>query len=118
MEGKLERLVCTAWCIWKNRNAAKFEGKCKQARRIVTEANASVEEFSEYFGALRQPAPPRTGRWAPPSDGWYKVNVDRVMFKESGSCGIWIVIIKQKGRTYGSDEQEDGSTAGSIGSGR
>ena len=24
-----ERLACTAWCIWKNRNVAKFEGKVK-----------------------------------------------------------------------------------------
>ena len=24
-----ERFACTAWCIWKNRNVAKFEGKVK-----------------------------------------------------------------------------------------
>lgn len=46
-EGELECLACTVWCIWKNRNVAKIEGKCKQARRIVTEANALVEEFNE-----------------------------------------------------------------------
>ena len=40
----------------------KIEGKCKEARRIVTEANALVEEFREQFGALKQPAPPRTER--------------------------------------------------------
>ena len=40
----------------------KIEGKCKEARRIVTKANALVEEFREQFGALKQPAPPRTER--------------------------------------------------------
>ena len=29
-EGELERLTCIAWCIWKNRNAVKFEGRCKE----------------------------------------------------------------------------------------
>ena len=45
-------MTCTVWCIWKNKNAAKFEGKCKEVRRIVMEANASVEEFSEQLGAF------------------------------------------------------------------
>ena len=42
-EGELERLACITWCIWKNRNEVKFEGRCKEARRIVTEANAFME---------------------------------------------------------------------------
>ena len=56
-EGELECLACIVWCIWKNRNVAKFEGRCKEARRIVTEANALVEEFSEHLDAPKQPAP-------------------------------------------------------------
>ena len=47
----MERLVCIAWCIWKNRNAAKFEGKTKQVKVIVFEANALVEEFKEQVNA-------------------------------------------------------------------
>ena len=100
-EGELERLTCTAWCIWKNKNATKFEGKCKEARRIVTKANASVEEFSGQLGAPKQPAPPRIGRWTPPSEGWYKVNVDRAVFKGLGSCGIGIVIRNKRGEIMG-----------------
>lgn len=52
-EIELERLACTAWCVWKNRNVAKFEGKCKQVKEIVSEANAVVEEFKELNAALR-----------------------------------------------------------------
>lgn len=67
----------------------------------MTEANALVEEFSEKFDAPKQPAPPRTARWTPPYDGWYKVNVDRAVFKESGSCGIGIVIRNERGEIMG-----------------
>ena len=94
-------MTCTVWCIWKNRNAAKFEGKCKEVTRIVTEANASVEEFSEQLGAQKQPALSRIGRWTPPSEGWYKVNMDRVVFKGLGSCGIGIVIRNERGEIMG-----------------
>ena len=52
-EIELERLACTTWCIWKNRNAAKFEGKTKQVKVIVSEANALVVEFKEQFDAPR-----------------------------------------------------------------
>ncbi|KAL0001855.1 hypothetical protein SO802_015636 [Lithocarpus litseifolius] len=97
----LERLACTAWCIWKNRNAAKFEGKTKQAKVIVAEANALVEEFKEQVNAPRQNAPPRTGGWTPPCEGWYKVNVYGTMFKETGCCGIGIVIRNERGLIIG-----------------
>ena len=40
-----EWLACIAWCIWKNRNAAKFEGKFKQAKDVASEALALVDEF-------------------------------------------------------------------------
>ena len=37
----------------------------------------------------------------PPSEGWYKVNVDGAGFKESGSCGIRIVIRNKRGQIMG-----------------
>ena len=80
------------WCIWNNRNAAKFEGKTKQAKEIVSKANALVEDFKEQLEALRQRAPLRRVGWTPPPKGWYKVNVDDAVFKESGSYGIGIII--------------------------
>ena len=100
-EGVLERLACTVWCIWKNKNVAKFEGKCKDARKIMTEATALVKEFSEQVGAPKLPSPSRTAIWTPPSDGWYKVNVDGVVFNELGSCGIGIVIRNDRGEIMG-----------------
>ena len=93
--------MCIAWCIWKNRNAAKFEGKTKQVKVIVFEANALVEEFKEQVDAPRQSTPPRTIGWTPPGEGWYKVNIDGAVFKESGSCGIGIVIRNKRGQIMG-----------------
>ena len=96
-----ERLACTAWCIWKNRNAAKFEGKIKQAKEIAFEAHALVEEFKGQLEVQRQRAPPRTVGWTPPRKGWYKVNVDGAVFEESGSCGIGVVIREERGLLMG-----------------
>ena len=100
-EGELERLACLAWCIWKNRNAIKFDGKGKEARRIVSEANALVEEFCLLAEVPIHPAPLRFGRWTPPRDDWYKINVDGAVFKESSSCGIGIIIRNERDELMG-----------------
>ena len=96
-----ERLACTAWCIWKNRNAAKFEGKIKQAKELASEALALVKEFKGQLEAPRQRAPSRTAGWTPPRKGWYKVNVDGTVFEESGSCGIGVVTRNERGLLMG-----------------
>ena len=38
------------------------------------------------------PPSPMIKHWAPPPQGKYKVNVDVVVFKEQGCCGIGVVI--------------------------
>lgn len=53
------------------------------------------------LGTPRQSAPLKTEVWTPPREGWYKVNVDGAVFKESGSCGIGIVIRNDRGLLMG-----------------
>ena len=84
---------------------------------IVSEANALVEEFKEQVDAPRQNALPRKVGQTPPSEGWYKVNVDGVVFKESGSCGIGIVIRNKRGQIMGAMSKKMNFTTGSFGSG-
>ncbi|XP_050263838.1 uncharacterized protein LOC126708060 [Quercus robur] len=65
------------------------------------EANALVEEFSEQLGAPKTTCPTENRKMDPPSEGWYKVNVDGAVFKESGNCGIGIVIRNERGEIMG-----------------
>ena len=37
----------TTWLIWNNRNSFKYEGKCKEARRIAKEARDLGQEMQE-----------------------------------------------------------------------
>ncbi|XP_075669942.1 uncharacterized protein LOC142639681 [Castanea sativa] len=92
------------WCIWNNRNLYKHEGRCKPAKVLVSEALRYTEEYkysnSQTIQTPRQP--PRVGsQWRPPEIGWYKNNVDAVVFKEDGCCGMGVVIRNEAGCLIG-----------------
>lgn len=42
-----ELFATIAWCVWKNRNAMKHEGRSKQAKSIAIEEGRYVEEFKQ-----------------------------------------------------------------------
>ena len=96
-----ECFATTAWCIWKNINSLKFEGRGKAGKLIVKEAEMLVEEFSSGNIKEKLLVVTRTQAWRPPREGWYKVNVDGAVFKETNSCGIGVVIRNDQGQIMG-----------------
>ena len=67
----------------------------------MSEANALMEEFCQLAEVPIHSAPRRTGRWTPPRDDWYKINVNGVVFKESSSCRMGIIIRNERGELLG-----------------
>ena len=70
-------------------------------KAIVKDAELLMEDFNSMNTIVKQPVPSRTQGWSPPIEGWYKVNVDGVVFRESSSYGIGVVIRNEQGQIVG-----------------
>ena len=67
-----ETFATTAWCIWKNRNATKFEGRSKAGKIVAREAELLVEEFSSTNIAVPHSTATRNVKWMPLCEGGTK----------------------------------------------
>ena len=99
-----ELYATTAWGIWKNRNLFKHEGRCKLARSVAREVANFVEEFHQSNDPNDTNHRPRgqfRETWSPPKRGWFKINTDGVVFKDTGQSGIGVVVRNEKGDLMG-----------------
>ena len=92
----------------------KFEGQGKAVKAIAKDVELLVEDFSSMNTSIKQPGPPRTRGWSPPIEGWYKVNVDGAVFKESSSCGIGVVIRNDQGQIMGATSKKLNLPLGAV----
>lgn len=87
-----ELFSVTAWSLWNNRNLVRHGGKSKNLNLIVREVAAYTREVRQIKEAQNRRAPPIRQTWTPPKRGFNKINVDEVVFKELGCCGVGVVI--------------------------
>ena len=90
----MEKFISVCWGIWKDRNDLQMGGKGKMGRTILQSATHLVEEFwltnEEKTEYQADPVPMAT--WQPPSQGFYKVNMDGTVFMNKKQAGVGVII--------------------------
>ena len=87
-----------AWCLWFNRNEVKLGKARLQGLAVLQKARYMPDEFQTANLKLSQTSPKEKERWEPPSDLWYKINSDDVIFESTSSTGVGAIIRDHDGQ--------------------
>ena len=87
--------------LWNNGNAARHGESSRTALQIFEASRLYLVEFQTHCNSPQAHQPHAPYLWRPPPPGWYKTNVNGVVFKEQGQCGIGAVIRNDKGQIMG-----------------
>ncbi|XP_075669781.1 uncharacterized protein LOC142639502 [Castanea sativa] len=88
----LELVVMVAWCLWFSQNQARQGNERLRGSAIVHKARYLLDVFYTTNLALPQVSGVEDTRWIPPTQPWYKLNVDGATFRATQSSGVGVVI--------------------------
>ena len=79
-------------------------GLGKLAKSVAREAANFVEEFrqsNDPNDTNHRPGGQYRETWSPPKRGWFKINTDGAVFKDTGQSRIGVVVRNEKGELMG-----------------
>ncbi|XP_075653880.1 uncharacterized protein LOC142624231 [Castanea sativa] len=93
----IELIITIVWCMWYNSNKARLGSTRQTCHELIHKARSILDEFQ--LAHLAQPLfkEKADARWIPPSDPWYKANVDAALFPDLHTIGIGVIIRDHEG---------------------
>ena len=92
-----ELFAILAWSLWFCRNKIRVNELGKVPHDVVSWANNFRHEYQSIKKGTNADRQKENVKWVPPPQGWFKVNVDGAIFKETNKAGIGVVVCDSQG---------------------
>ncbi|KAK9988416.1 hypothetical protein SO802_028655 [Lithocarpus litseifolius] len=95
-----ELFAILAWSLWFCRNKIRVKELDKVPHDVVSWASNFKFEFQSMKEGSKAARPKENLKWVPrvpPPQGWFKINVDGAIFKETNEAGIGVVVRDSQG---------------------
>ncbi|OMO93820.1 hypothetical protein CCACVL1_06334 [Corchorus capsularis] len=98
--GCIDKVICSLWFLWQNRNSCIYNQICRMSDALVA-AEVSLLQQLHVSSASLQVSSGTTGRrlvkWHPPPQGMVKINVDASFPNQEGVAGLGVAIRDSNG---------------------